>query len=923
MNPCPRATMEPQMSKYRVLPWCVLLLGWMLPSRLAAAKPAAPPTPAPFAVELLPRPGDDPAAPQLVRVSKLAEIHGFVRGSLLLLHSLQGRRSQPVGYAMVVRAQPREVEAVVQVLPKDAQAFPLSAGPMPEKAPLGKSLGVVLSQRPQPVSVAKDDEDSERVLLNLGAGDGVQIGDYFHALGDAVSDADASGRSLGRTAVGLVKVLAVDTLTATAGIEQGTAPAGAFVRFFGKNPPGVGTGKKHEVTLLILRFSGEHGERFSDRLVDALQTQVLRGYKQIHIRHETTPVKDLDGSQTQIRQLGRRHGADVVVWGSVLCSDKRACIRPRVTMVSPDSKASLGLLREEPERDIAHEELGRSALDQEKRVLGLASRLAGLALYQEDNYADAAWHLDRARQGSEEDAKAVRPLLLLCYERIGYWTAALQVAQEVRDLGQAQHDTEGQALGHYWLARMQQQRGEPQEALSEAQKAERLYRSQGEAGRARLALTMAQIADIYEARGQLDEALRIRREEELPVYERLGDIRERAVAQQKIAGILQQRGQLDEALKLIRDEALPVVRRIGAIADIAVFQGRIADIYEARGQLDEALRIRREEELPVYEKLGDIRSRAMTMGKIADILKARGQLDEALRIRREEELPVYEKLGDIRSRAVILGKIANIYDARGQFDEALRIRREEALPVYEKLGDIRERAVTLGKIAGIYQARGQLDEALRIRREETLPVYEKLGDIRSRAVTLGKIADIYQARGQLDEALRIRREEALPVYEKLGDIRSRAVTLGQIADIYEARGQLDEALRIRREEALPVYEKLGDIRERAVAMGQIADILKARGQLDEALRIRREEELPVLEKLKARRDILVCEANIAIALLARKKDGDRTEAERLLRKAHGEAAEMRLPEAKVLEGLIAKLSPSPTSPARPPTDAKP
>jgi phosphopentomutase len=96
-----------------------------------------------------------------------------------------------------------------------------------------------------------------------------------------------------------------------------------------------------------------------------------------------------------------------------------------------------------------------------------------------------------------------------------------------------------------------------------------------------------EIADILQARGQLDEALRIRKEEELPVYERLGDVRSRAVT-----------------------------------------MGMIADILQARGQLDDALRIRKEEELPVYERLGDVRSRAVTMGKIADILEARGQLDE-------------------------------------------------------------------------------------------------------------------------------------------------------------------------------------------------------------------------------------------------------------------------------------------------------
>jgi tetratricopeptide (TPR) repeat protein len=135
-----------------------------------------------------------------------------------------------------------------------------------------------------------------------------------------------------------------------------------------------------------------------------------------------------------------------------------------------------------------------------------------------------------------------------------------------------------------------------------------------------LGLLLDELAGLLASIGELDEALRIRQEEELPVYERLGDVRERAVT-----------------------------------------LGKIADVYQARGQLDEALRIRQEEELPVYERLGDVRERAVTLGKIADVYQARGQLDEALRIRQEEQLPVYERLGDVQARAVTLGKIADVH----------------------------------------------------------------------------------------------------------------------------------------------------------------------------------------------------------------------------------------------------------------------
>ena len=60
------------------------------------------------------------------------------------------------------------------------------------------------------------------------------------------------------------------------------------------------------------------------------------------------------------------------------------------------------------------------------------------------------------------------------------------------------------------------------------------------------AVAMGTIADIIYLRGDYEEALRIRREVELPVYERLGDTRETALAWGKVADIAHQRGDYDE-----------------------------------------------------------------------------------------------------------------------------------------------------------------------------------------------------------------------------------------------------------------------------------------------------------------------------------------------------------------------------------------
>jgi tetratricopeptide (TPR) repeat protein len=228
----------------------------------------------------------------------------------------------------------------------------------------------------------------------------------------------------------------------------------------------------------------------------------------------------------------------------------------------------------------------------------------------------------------------------------------------------AHEDSQTRSHALWTLGNVAQRMGEPNRAFDAAREKGELDLAAGRERGAALAASLR--ADIWQARGQLDEALRIRKEDQLPVFEKLGDIRSRAVT-----------------------------------------LGKIADIFKARGQLDEALRIRTDDQLPVFEKLGDIRERAVTLGKIADIFEARGQLDEAIRIRTDDQLPVFEKLGDIRERAVTMGKIADILQACGQLDEAIRIYRADVLPVEEGLGDRRLLLVHRTYLASYLAARGE------------------------------------------------------------------------------------------------------------------------------------------------------------------------------------------------------------------------
>jgi tetratricopeptide (TPR) repeat protein len=113
-------------------------------------------------------------------------------------------------------------------------------------------------------------------------------------------------------------------------------------------------------------------------------------------------------------------------------------------------------------------------------------------------------------------------------------------------------------------------------ALSLAERKVKLDANRGVDGERELALAWGKIADIRMARGDLDEALRIRLEEELPVYEKLGDVRSRAVTQGRIAQIHAARGDLQSAIKLLESEVIPVRMQLNDQAGLVFNRAQLA-----------------------------------------------------------------------------------------------------------------------------------------------------------------------------------------------------------------------------------------------------------------------------------------------------------------------------------------------------------
>jgi len=201
----------------------------------------------------------------------------------------------------------------------------------------------------------------------------------------------------------------------------------------------------------------------------------------------------------------------------------------------------------------------------------------------------------------------------------------------------------------------------------------------------------------------------------------------RAVLWDPIARVQALRGQLDEALRIRRDEELPVYQRLGEAHSVAVTKAHIASILERRGQLNEALGILREEVVPVFEQVGDLRWRAEAMREVAEILSVRGQADDALRILRGDLLPFFERLGDTRSRAVAAADVADILAVRGQHQEALRLWHDEILPAFAQPSEAYPRALLLPRMVIAMLACDRFDEAVRVMRDQVLPALEHTG----------------------------------------------------------------------------------------------------------------------------------------------------------------------------------------------------
>ena len=227
--------------------------------------------------------------------------------------------------------------------------------------------------------------------------------------------------------------------------------------------------------------------------------------------------------------------------------------------------------------------LSLAAPEPDSDLLNRAAESAARWLFTTENDAQRAQaevlrpSLERLSACGAEPSHGLLLIAVDCAELLGDPEAEEQAVAQMRD---AQAKGADGAATNLYVARREKRFGNLELATRSLDAAVAGFRDAGQ--EREWAIARGELADILSARGQLDEALRIRTEEQLPVYERLGDVRAKAVTQGKIADILSARGQLDEALA-IHEARAKVFEDLGDAREVAQVRFSTAQVRLARG----------------------------------------------------------------------------------------------------------------------------------------------------------------------------------------------------------------------------------------------------------------------------------------------------------------------------------------------------
>ncbi len=390
------------------------------------------------------------------------------------------------------------------------------------------------------------------------------------------------------------------------------------------------------------------------------------------------------------------------------------------------------------------------------------------------------WSMDDAAQRSR-GIGSVTDLL----ERLGQWTAAIELGRERLTLAIEHIDTSEEASSRRSLGDILQLRGEYGEALSELTIALDLCEELGD--RSGTASAVGSMGHVYYRRGEYDRALECY-QRWLRISEELDDRHGRSRAIGNMGNVYFSHAEYEQALECYQRQ-LNISEESGDRRGVAFVLGNIGAVYYRRGEYEQALECYMRQ-LSISEGLGDRRGVAIAIGSVGVVYANRGEYDRALECH-QRCLRISEDLGDRGGIARVIGNMGVVYSSRGEYDRALECFQRQ-LSISEELGDRGAIAFAIGSMGVVYTRLGDNERALECYQRK-LNISEELGDRSSVATAIGNMGVVHASRGEYEQALECYQRQ-LSISEELGARGGVASAIGNMGDVYYRRGECERAL---------------------------------------------------------------------------------------------------------------------------------
>jgi tetratricopeptide (TPR) repeat protein len=327
-----------------------------------------------------------------------------------------------------------------------------------------------------------------------------------------------------------------------------------------------------------------------------------------------------------------------------------------------------------------------------------------------------------------------------------------------------------------------------------------------------LAMTQLKIGELYEAKGELYEAL---------------------------ISISNSRDKLEKLLSLTSSSDSNIVN------DLAIVYGKLGDIHQSKGQLDEAIG-NYQKYLKLMEQLENAghlseqnrNNLAIAYSRLGHAYKAQGQFNKALEYY-EKDLDLKKELINLNPQskrlknglAISYERLGEVHESLGHLDEALKMYSKD-MELMQELSNSHPPsedteiglAISYEKLGGIYKAKSEYNKAIECfskffelmeKLNSSNPLSEQIST--GLAISYERLAEIYKYLGEVNVALEYlikarklfeRRLEINPVSEGLK--YGLAITYEKIGMIYQEQGLYNEALNFFEDE-VEIFKKLNKV----------------------------------------------------------------------------------------------------------------